>query len=308
MSSNNIEEDVTTLQAIQIADDDPGSPLLPADRLEDITYTMEEEEARSFYKYYKEEPKSKRRKRKFVHGALYDSLFSGYFEVDHQMMGNVDLVINDANTRSISNMKIRSAAGDESLMARVVELGDSMPKKGNCRGDVGDIGDMFAVGYKSKARKEIYKPTKNAATKQAMIHLSKEVVPFLRMHYQDVLSDIQRAEQAGAKAPALLEMGGVDGPGSSIMLSRNLGNSSHFDNSDGSNSCSIWAEKNVGMATNWFFVLPNMSINGSKGVVIKLRHGVSISWDGRVVRHCSSVTAVGKTNDVYGCMFGSCRG
>lgn len=298
---------VTKIHAEQIADDDPRAPLLPADRLNEVHYEMDVADAWNMNVFLKGEPKSKRRKRGFTHGALYESLFGGYYEIDHRLMGDVDIIVNDVNTRSISCMKIRSAAADKSLMDRVVELGESMPTKGNCRRDVGDLGDMFAVGYRSKARELVYKQTRNERTKQAMILLSKEVVPFLRTHYREVLADIQMAEQAGAKVPALLEMGGVEGPGGSIMISRNLGNSSHYDNSDGSSSCAIWAETQVGMASNWYFVLPNMSINGSKGAVIKLRHGVSISWDGRIIRHCSSVTAVGGTNNVYGCMFGSCR-
>jgi hypothetical protein len=298
---------VSSLQAVQISDDDDRSPLLPADRLSEVTFRMGENEARDLNKFYKGEPKSKRRKRGFVHGALYDNLFPGYFEIDHLLLGDVDIVVDDLKSKTISKLKVRSAASDKPLMDQIVELGESMPAKGTCRRDVGDLGDMFAVGYRSKAQRLVYKQTRHEATKKAMTALTTQVVPFLRRHYQEVLSDIQQAEQAGVTAAPLAEMGGVEGPGGSIMISRNLGNSSHFDNSDGSNSCSIWAEKHVGNATNWFFVLPNITINGSKGVVIKLRHGVSISWDGRIIRHCSSVTAVGETNNVYGCMFGSCR-
>ena len=305
---NEKKRSVVTLHAVQIADDDPLAPLLPADRLEEVDYRMDKTDARGMNVFLKGEPKSKRRKRGFIFGALYEQMYEGYHEVDHQLVGDVDLVIQDSKSKSTTRMKIRSAASYSTLMSHLVELGESMPNKGPCRRDVGDLGEMFAVGYRSKARAQLYAQTHIERTKEAMTVATRAVGPFLRKHYPDVLADIQRAEKAGAEVPALEAMGGAEGPGGSIMISKNLGNSSHYDNSDGSNSCSIWAETNVGEASNWYFVLPNMRINGSEGVVIKLRHGVSISWDGRIVRHCSSVTAgVGGTNNVYGCMFGSGR-
>jgi hypothetical protein len=33
--------------------------------------------------------------------------------------------------------------------------------------------------------------------------------------------------------------------------------------------------------------------------VIKLSHGLSIAWDGRVLQHCTSVTDTGVKNHVY---------
>jgi hypothetical protein len=268
---------------------------------------MDAAEARHLTNFYKGEPQSKRRKRGFTHGAVYQHLYPGYLEIDHEAMGDVDIYVHDILTHTMSLMKIRSAKGDAELMRGVIRLGELMPRKGNCRKDVGDIGQMFALGYRSKRQGLIYSLTGDEETKEAMSTLTKLVLPFLKDEYTEVLEDIQRAERSGAKVPALEAMGGEEGPGGSIMLSRNLGNSSHFDFSDGSASCSIWAEKYVDMAGNWYFVLPNLSIDGSSGTVVKLRHGVAISWDGRIIRHCSSVTDVGDGNNVYGCMFGSCR-
>jgi hypothetical protein len=285
-----------------------GSPLLPPDIFQDVSFKINDAaEAVGLNTYFKQQSLSKKRKRGFVYGALYKDLFPGYFEVDHHKMGDVDILVNDVLTGKPTEMRIRSAAGDLELMTAIVELGESMPTKGTCRRNVGDLGDMFALGYRSKAQGLIYKQTGNERTKTAMTSVTGCVGPFLAAHYPEVLMDIRKAEQAGTKVRALDEMGGEDGPGGSIMLSRNLGNSSHYDYSDGSASCSIWAEKRLNKARNWYFVLPNTSIRGSKGVVIKLRHGVAISWDGRLIRHCSSVTDVGEDNNVYGCMFGSCR-
>ena len=90
--------------------------------------------------------------------------------------------------------------------------------------------------------------------------------------------------------------------GYTIDMSVNLGNSSHFDVNDASQAYSVWLEEMLGRGENWFFVLPN--VHGVRpiwvgkvkkwipfhGVAVKLGHGVAISWDGRKIRHCTSVS------------------
>ncbi len=41
------------------------------------------------------------------------------------------------------------------------------------------------------------------------------------------------------------------------------------------------------------------------GIAIKLCHGVLIGWDGRLVRHCTSMIASREGNVVYGTFFAS---
>jgi hypothetical protein len=85
--------------------------------------------------------------------------------------------------------------------------------------------------------------------------------------------------------------------GYTVDMSVNLGNSSHFDVNDASQGFSLWTEEVPGCGENWrYFVLPN--VHGVRpdgrtkfhGMAVKLGHGVAISWDGRVVRHCTSVS------------------
>jgi hypothetical protein len=102
-------------------------------------------------------------------------------------------------------------------------------------------------------------------------------------------------------------MGGDAGLGNTMMISRNLGNSAHIDNRDQSRSIGVWVEEERGRAKNWSFLLPDVSVRGSKGVVIKLFHGAVISWDGQIIRHCSSIAQPGQDNNVYGCVFCSCN-
>ena len=74
-----------------------------------------------------------------------------------------------------------------------------------------------------------------------------------------------------------------------------LGNSSHYDVHDASQGCNFWTVERPGVAKGWYFILPNFygkRLDGSSfaGVAIKLHHGTAISWGGRVVRHCISIT------------------
>lgn len=83
--------------------------------------------------------------------------------------------------------------------------------------------------------------------------------------------------------------------GYTIDMSVNLGNTSHYDVHDASQGFSVWTEEHPGVAKDWYFIMPNVHgrrLDGSSfaGVAIKLHHGTAISWDGRVVRHCTSIT------------------
>jgi hypothetical protein len=68
-----------------------------------------------------------------------------------------------------------------------------------------------------------------------------------------------------------------------------------YDVGDASQGFSVWTEEVLGMASNWFFVMPNLYGVDNEGrpfdaVAVKLYHGTAISWDGRVIRHCNSLT------------------
>jgi hypothetical protein len=173
---------------------------------------------------------------------------------------------------------------------------------GNARGyRVGDLGSMHALGVRSVSSKEIYKGTLENAGK---IKVASDLMRnWMEDKMPNTLSEILRTDKSSS-VPGLLPCI-PNGPGYQIMLSINLANSGHYDTADASQFVAIWVEEKPGVAMNWCFVLPNASYNGSKGVVIKLHHGVAISWDGRNIYHCTSKTTPGNGNNVFGCMWGS---
>jgi hypothetical protein len=191
------------------------------------------------------------------------------------------------------------------MLDSIVGLCYVLPTTGNARKQSGDQGEMHALGFReidSKGGVVVYVPTKKINIAEAMTTATSALGIYMVKQWKSDYDDIQNAEKA---KPALKVMGGISGPGRSMMISCNLANSAHLDFKDKSRSFGIWVETSPGLAKNWFFVMPDVSIDGSKGVVIRLFHGAVITWDGKEIRHCSSTPEPGEGNDVYGCMFGA---
>ena len=78
---------------------------------------------------------------------------------------------------------------------------------------------------------------------------------------------------------------GGDGSPHTFSVSCDLGNGSHVDSGDESVGISTWVEEKPSTAQNWFFILPFTSLvdNPGKAVVVKLCHGLTIAWNGKVL-------------------------
>ena len=88
-------------------------------------------------------------------------------------------------------------------------------------------------------------------------------------------------------------------------MSVDLANASHYDVRDASQGYGVWTEDCPGTGRNWYFVMPNIygrildDPDGDwnpnfppefEGIVVPLAHGMAISWDGRSIRHCTSIS------------------
>jgi hypothetical protein len=248
------------------------------------------------------------RHRKFVYGAMYEVMFPGYLEVT-AMKSDYDLVVTlPSNKESVVRIRqvssVDSINTNEDLLGSLVELGKILSdhRQGNCRGSrVGDVGSMHAMGVRSFKTNVFYKMDDIVCSK--VQPAARGMAKWLGKYMPEVLAEIRRKDSdRNVVSPDCL----VDGPGSRMVVSVNLGNSPHYDVGDTSVSVAVWVEEKPGHARNWFFVLPNVSYNGSRGIAIKLEHGMVISWDGREIYHCSSKAEPGHHNNVYGCMWGSC--
>lgn len=312
------ERQTMRLECLQIAHDANEAPLLPPDVInqsKDIscdgsvrsTKFRTDSLARSQYQKLRLEKSSMRRHRKFVFGSVFETIFPGFHEVDPRL-GNVDLAVKlDSGLETIINIRMVSpedGMGRTKLLASLLDLGKSMSGPGNARGiRVGDLGAMHALGFKSATSKEIYKGTEEMSVK--LKTASTVMVDWMEDNMRDILQHMMEIDTSLKVASLLPCM--PRGPGSRVMISVNLANSPHYDVGDSSKSVAVWFEEKPGQSRNWYFVLPNVSINGSKGAIVKLGHGVVIAWDAKSIFHCSSKTDTGNNNKVYGCMWGSSR-
>jgi hypothetical protein len=90
----------------------------------------------------------------------------------------------------------------------------------------------------------------------------------------------------------------------SLDVSVNLANAAHFDNGDIGYGVGIWFSENHKFLDKWYFLLPSCTINGSKGVAIKLHHGLMIQWNGTEVKHCSMDPGDVGDNTLFGLFLG----
>jgi hypothetical protein len=92
--------------------------------------------------------------------------------------------------------------------------------------------------------------------------MTSKVRPYLQWHQPTFLESLDTAEE---KATTSRKLEWMNGMGSSVMTSLDLGNSAHID-LDNSPSCSFWVEKNPGNARKWRFIFPNVTIDGKYGL------------------------------------------
>ncbi len=116
--------------------------------------------------------------------------------------------------------------------------------------------------------------------------------------FPDVLAVIQDAGGETGLSPvsSMREPGNMLRVGFTIDKSVDFGKSSHYDVGNVSQDFSVRTEEVSGLALNWYFAMPKLYGIGNdgnpfNGVAVKLHHGTAISWDGRVIRHCTSLTS-----------------
>jgi len=89
-------------------------------------------------------------------------------------------------------------------------------------------------------------------------------------------------------------LGGDKGLTKSINVSVNLANPAHYNCNDDGTGIGVWFEKEKSKHTEVYFVMPNILVEDSNGVMrygltIKLKDGCVISWDGTNIHHCMSM-------------------
>ena len=298
--------------------DDVRSPLLPPDEFvaspdnsvdgtPRTSASRNPIEARSNYRRLQGGKCSVKRQRHFVYGAIYNNIFPGSHVLD-PIDGNIDLYV-ILPSMEVSIIEIRlifpdEGKGKDTLLSSVLSLGRSCHGAGNSRGSrVGDLGMMHALGVRSSTSREVFVGT-NEKSKR-IERVSNLMRHWMEDNLRSTLKSILDDDTHCTDMKPLSFM--PAGPGSRVILSVDLANAPHYDTNDVSKSVAVWVEEKPGQAENWYFVFPNIRLDGKDGVLVRLRHGTTISWDGRKIFHCTSRTDPGPGNKVYGCMWAASR-
>jgi hypothetical protein len=166
----------------------------------------------------------------------------------------------------------------------------------SARNSVGDHGQMTAVGVLAARTGGCLIETKAATMKTpfraGLPSLCCKAALFANDKFPGLVSTIHHYESAaGITRPHY--MGGIDGISSSMAVSVDLANATHYDVHDASMGFVVFAESKPHTTTDWHFVLPNVLVKFNNhsyhGLALKLHHGACIHFDGRIIRHGTSM-------------------
>jgi len=281
---------VNVLYGTQIDDNHPNAPLLPPDEIEQngILHKLYDiKDARKWYNCLKTcDSQFKRSRRKYLNGSFHNTCFGEYeyTKVDYESDGKTDIIVR-LSEGSNTTIKVRQA--DSSLTDSIKVLNLRLKsEKSNCRGKkCGDNGSMYGLGEKGDDEFSLSK--NNEDIQQMMATIGEKCSTWYRKEFHDEFLEM---EQLKKDYDSLDYM--TDSPSPFVIVSQNLSNSSHYDIGDEVNSITTWTEETLGNTLNWKFVFPNVSINNNPGkaLVIILSDGLTISWNGALLRHGSSRT------------------
>jgi hypothetical protein len=170
--------------------------------------------------------------------------------------------------------------------------------QGSVRAKSGDVGTMHAIGTHVELDGVTTVPYRanGFVDEDQLRSMVVSLARIGRCCFPQVYSVIRDAEgDSGLQPVAPMDGEGGRRVGYTIDMSVDLGNASHYDVHDASQGYSVWTEEFPGRGTNWYFVMPNLhgrqpDGRAFSGLAVQLTHGVAISWDGRVIRHCTSLS------------------
>jgi hypothetical protein len=88
-------------------------------------------------------------------------------------------------------------------------------------------------------------------------------------------------------------MGAEPDVSSSMTVSVDFANATHYDVNDAFMGFVMFAESNPYSTRGWYFTLPNVFVKFQdrtyQRLALKLNHGACIHWDGRIICHGTSV-------------------
>jgi hypothetical protein len=152
-------------------------------------------QSNSYYKFLKRQSNSNRRKREFVLGALFKKFIGNCHIIDCSANPGerVELNVKVEGTENVSTVTIANPSHQTELTQSAVALGTQLPKRGTVRKDVGDVVDMWGLGYKNKGIQTKYALTKKV--KEEMRRVSLNGMKYMGEVFAEAIDSIQTAEK-----------------------------------------------------------------------------------------------------------------
>lgn len=235
----------------------------------------------------------------YVDGALYKGICYDNFQILEGDNFNIDIDLLDGRS---SVVKVRQCP--RSKLPKIVRKSTSFFEKlitehGNARRHISTSNGskMFAFGESGDGKE--YEIHGHFEDKKIISQFAKAVEDGLTVHYGDILEGIRASEVSICNIHNLGKFS------RSMDVSHNLGNPAHFDRGDGGPGVAMWLKKDENSTfDNWWFLLPNVSSDGEKGIAIKLQHGLCIQWEGSIIKHCTAVPNIDEGDTFFGVFFG----
>ena len=298
-----------TLYGRQIDDTNVKFPFIPPNQflyIDGKTHVeaLSLKDGKWLYNTYSKMRSLNRKRRKYLEGALYRTIFDNSARVINLSAGEVlNLnVITQHNTVTTMMIFVEANKHHPHLI-NCNRLGRELSKfRGNtCRQHCRDRGDMYIVGSGMKANKEIgiYHLTNVPSVQHAISAIVTSAAPYyvtngLSSKVQEIKENKKHTCHEFMKNSFV----------SSITSSYNYVNASHVDVHDACEGIVTWTTENEAEIEDWYFVLPNVSMDGMRGTVIKLKHGITIKFDAQILMHCTSGSAKSDLFNRYGTYFG----
>jgi len=104
-------------------------------------------------------------------------------------------------------------------------------------------------------------------------------------------------------------VGGDKGLTKFVNVSVNLANPLHYDPTDENVGAAVWMERDLDHPADVYFIMPNLLVKDSDGIsrqglIVKLKDGCIILWDGNEIRHGTSLRVNPGETSLPQCLFG----
>ena len=318
------------LACCQKHDEEVGSPLVPPDRGPGMGCWDKVEDRREAYRAMTIVRNATYRHdcRRYLKGTLHDILPSGVYHYDPQDGGGLVLSVTVNNMNGFPSQQSRIhicmvndhpqfLSALETTAREAHKLPDNVVGNTRTEDGTGDRGTMAGIGRfvahdgKTLNNTVIARNPRHAAFSGTLANLSEQAANFANDKFPGLVATARWHAEV-AKIPVPDYLGKASKAFSPQMaMSRNLMNASHFDPRDGSPGMCVYAlaDPNSGVR-NWRFLYPNIEVSEGgqtyHGLCINMSHGMAMLFDGRVIRHCTTVHSLDDKdgNSTFGFWFG----